>query len=121
MTSLGAFEGLSGHMQNRGQATFVISCDCQAALKLFARFQLTLSELERLAHGEELVRPGIIASERLSALRVEVELRYVPGHVGITGNLKADQAARGGARHSVRKQEAARLVNECVGRVKDDI
>ena len=102
-------------------SNIVIYCDCPAALEFFARFRLTLSELERLAHGEELVGPGIIASEGLSALEVEVELRYVPGHAGITGNLKADRAARGGARHSVGKQEAARLVNECVGGVKDDI
>jgi ribonuclease HI len=101
-------------------SNIVIYCDCPAALEFFARFRLTLSELERLEHGEELVGPGIIASEGLNALEVEVELRYVPGHAGITGNLKADRAARGGARHSVGKQEAARLVNECV-RVKDDI
>lgn len=80
-----------------------------------------LVELKEPVHGEELVGPGLIASEGLSALAVEVELRYFPGHSGITGNLKADLAARRGARHSVRKRKVVSLVNECVGKIKDDI
>lgn len=65
----------------------------------------------------------IIAAEELSAIKIEVELRYVyaPGHAGIQGNLKADRAARRGASHVIRKQEAGRLMIECVSWRKHDI
>jgi len=45
--------------------------------------------------GEELVGPGAIAGEELSNLKIEVNLRYVPGHAGNKGNFKADHAEGG--------------------------
>jgi hypothetical protein len=67
-----------------------IYSDCSGALDHFARFRQSLAELKRPPHGEALVGPGIIAAEELSAVKVGIELRYVPGHAGIQGNLKAD-------------------------------
>lgn len=94
--------------------TIRIYSDCVGALEYFARFRQSLAELHRLPHGEELVGPGIIAVEGLSALKVGVELKYVPGHAGIQGNLKADRAARRGAKHAIGKPESGKLMTECI-------
>jgi hypothetical protein len=59
-----------------------------------------------------LVRPGIIAAEDLSAVKVGVELPYVPGHIGVEWNLKAGCAARSGARQSVRKPKVGKLMTK---------
>jgi ribonuclease HI len=85
-----------------------IYSDCPAALEYFSQLGKTLVELKRFPHGEELVGPGIIAATQLSDLQITVELRYVPGHAGILGNIKADRAANTGAKRSVGKQELGR-------------
>ncbi|KAL8680227.1 MAG: hypothetical protein Q9186_003585 [Xanthomendoza sp. 1 TL-2023] len=90
--------------------------DCSDALRYFLQFGPSLGGLGRILYGKELVGPGLHAAEELSNLRVAVELRYVPGHAGILGNLKADRAARRGAKHSVGARKARRLMTLCGGR-----
>jgi ribonuclease HI len=98
-----------------------IYSDCSGALEYFLQIGQTLAGLRRLPCGEELVGPGILAAEELSALKIAVELRYVPGHTGILGNVKADRAARRGAKHSVGKRKAGRLMTQCGSRGRHGI
>ncbi|EPE28784.1 Ribonuclease H-like protein [Glarea lozoyensis ATCC 20868] len=78
-------------------AIVYVYSDCVTALEYFAQFRRSLSELSRLPYGKELVGSGIIAANHLIASNVEVELRYVPGHAVIDGNMKAHWAAWKGA------------------------
>jgi ribonuclease HI len=98
-----------------------IYSDCPGALEYFDRFRRTLIGLQRIPNGEELVGPGIIAANNLSALKVRVELKYVPGHAGIQGNLKADRAARRGAKHPIGKTGAGKLMTDRVSLGNQDI
>ena len=93
-----------------------IYSDCSDALKYFQRLGPSLAGLGRFPYGEELVGPGLHAAEELSTLKIAVELRYVPGHSGVRGNVKADRAARRGAEHSVGARKARRLMTLCGGR-----
>ncbi|KAF8864917.1 hypothetical protein BDZ45DRAFT_792750 [Acephala macrosclerotiorum] len=43
---------------------------CSGALECFSQLQQKLAELRRIQHGEELIKPGMIAAEELSALKV---------------------------------------------------
>ncbi|KAF7958893.1 hypothetical protein EAE96_002420 [Botrytis aclada] len=81
----------------------VIYSDSCSALELFHRWRNSLAKLEKLPYAEQLIVPGIIASEALSVLGVEVELRYVPAHSGVEGNVKADRAAKIGRNNSIGK------------------
>lgn len=83
----------------------VIWSDCIRALYFFARLRVNLDRLNMIEEGEQWLGPGIIASEELSALKVVVQLRYVPGHSGVVGNTKADQAAKLGAKSSAKGQK----------------
>lgn len=76
-----------------------IYSDCPGALESFLRFRHTLDKLRRFPNGEELVGPGILAAEELGALNVALELRYVPCHAGIRGNMIANRAANRGTRN----------------------
>lgn len=98
-----------------------IYSDCSGALGYFARFRQNLTELWELPYGEELVGPGIVAAKTLSDLKVGVELRYVPGHADIQGNLIADRAARRGAKHPIGKRKAGNQMTECVSPGDHDI
>ena len=102
-------------------SSICIYSDCSGALEYFLQFGQTLAGLRRLPHGEELVGPGILAAEELSALNIVVQLRYVPGHAGILGNVKADRAARRGARRSAEKRKAGRLMTQCRSRARHGI
>ncbi|KAI4279112.1 MAG: hypothetical protein LQ337_000535 [Flavoplaca oasis] len=93
-----------------------IYSDCSDALKYFQQLGPTLAGLGRFPYGEELVGPGLLAAEELSTLKIAVELRYVPGHTGVLGNVKADRAAKRGAKHSVGARKASRLMILCGGR-----
>ncbi|KAK6614092.1 hypothetical protein H4I96_00413 [Botrytis cinerea] len=74
----------------RKPSKIVIYSDCPGALRLFDQFRNSLRRLEKLPNAEKLIVPGIIASEALSVLEVEVELRYIPAHSGVEGNVRAD-------------------------------
>ena len=93
-----------------------IYSDCSGALIYFLQFGPSLAGLRKFPYGEELVGPGIHAAEELGSLKIAVELRYVPGHAGVLGNVKADRAARRGAKHSVGARKARRLMTLCGGR-----
>lgn len=93
-----------------------IYSDCPDALNYFQQLGPSLAGLRKFPYGEELVGPGLHAAEELSTLKIAVELRYVPGHTGVLGNVKADRAARRGAEHSVGARKASRLMTLCGGR-----
>ncbi|KAL8912699.1 MAG: hypothetical protein Q9171_002332 [Xanthocarpia ochracea] len=93
-----------------------IYSDCSEALKYFQQLGPSLAGLGRFPYGEELVGPGLHAAEELSTLKIAVELRYVPGHSGVVGNVKAYRAAKRGAKHSVGARKARRLMTLCGGR-----
>lgn len=90
--------------------------DCEDALRYFLQFERSLSRLGEIPYGGELVGPGLQAAEELCVLKITVELRFVPGHAGIVGNVKADRAAKRGAKHSVGPRKAGRLITQCGGR-----
>ncbi len=100
----------------RRPSSVCIYSDCSDALKYSQRLGPSLAGLGRFPYGEELVGPGLHAAEELSSLKIAVELRYVPGHSGVRGNVKADCAARRGAEHSVGARKARRLMTLCGGR-----
>ncbi|TGO66440.1 hypothetical protein BOTNAR_0061g00420 [Botryotinia narcissicola] len=87
----------------RKPSKIVIYSDCSDALRRFYQFRNSLKRLEKLPNAEQLIVPGIIASEALSLLEVEVELRYVPAHSGVEGNVRADRAAKIGRKNSIGK------------------
>lgn len=102
-------------LEQRPNSVCVYS-DCFDALKYFLRFGKTLMGLRSIPYGKELVGPGLLAAEELSTLNIAVELRYVPGHAGYVGNVRADRAARRGAEHSVGARKAGRLMTPCTQR-----
>ncbi|KAF7949612.1 uncharacterized protein EAE97_003121 [Botrytis byssoidea] len=97
----------------RMPSKILIYSDCYGALRLFDQFRNSLKVLEKLTYAEQMIVPGIIASEALSVLEVGVALRYVPGHSGVEGNVKADRAAKIGRKHSVEKEKF--LIAKVVG------
>ncbi|KAF7906507.1 hypothetical protein EAF00_000786 [Botryotinia globosa] len=87
----------------RKPSKIVIYSDCSDALRRFDQFRRSLKRLEKLTYAEQLIVPGIIASEALNVLDVEVELRYVPAHSGVEGNIRADRAAKIARKNSIGK------------------
>lgn len=87
--------------------------DCPDALEYFLQFGQSLGGLAKIPYGGELVGPGLLAAEEISILKIAVELRYVPGHTAILGNVKADRAAKRGAKHSVGTRKAGLLMTQC--------
>ncbi|KAF7894348.1 uncharacterized protein EAF01_009799 [Botrytis porri] len=87
----------------RKPSKIVIYSDCSGALGIFNEFRNSPKRLKKLPNAEQLIVPGIIASEALSVLEVEVELRHVPGHSGVEGNVRADRAAKIGRKKSIGK------------------
>jgi len=64
---------------------------------------------------------GKIAAKQLSALKVEDELRLVPGRAGITGNEMADRAANSGARQIKKERTTAGTCGrEGLGQLSED-
>ncbi|KAF7938214.1 hypothetical protein EAE99_001886 [Botrytis elliptica] len=96
----------------RKPSKIIIYSDCCDALRRFDQFRNSLKRLEKLTYAEQLIVPGIIASEALNVLEVEIELRYVPGHSGVEGNVRADRAAKIGRKNSIGKGQltVARVV-----------
>jgi ribonuclease HI len=84
---------------------FYIYSDCVFAQEYFDQLRQSLPGLQQLRYGEELVGPGIVAANHLIRNKAEVELRYVPGHSGVQGNLKAHRGARKGAGHLMGRQK----------------
>ena len=67
---------------------------------------MTLVKLRRrIPNGETLIGPGLLAAKSLKDLGIEVELRYVPGHSGVEGNMMAHRAARRGARQGMTQRK----------------
>ncbi|TGO43518.1 hypothetical protein BHYA_0001g01470 [Botrytis hyacinthi] len=87
----------------RKPSKIVIYSDCSGALGLFDQFRNSLKRLGKLTYAEQLIVPGIIASEALNVLEVEVELRYVPAHSGVQGNVRAHRAAKVARKNSIGK------------------
>jgi hypothetical protein len=96
----------------------VIYSDNLEALRLFDQFRLTLVKLRRqIPNGETLIGPGILAAKSLKDLGIEVELRYVPGHSGVAGNMMAHRAARRGARQGMTQRKG---LSSSVGGLDDE-
>ena len=82
--------------QHKDKAKVVIFSDCQAAMTHVDTFQRTSPGEGRL-HGDPIVRKLVTRSQYLRSLGVEVEIRWVPSHSGVMGNIRADAAARSAA------------------------
>lgn len=82
--------------QDENKAKVVIFADCQAAIHHVNKFQRT-SPSEGRVHNDPIVRKLVTRSQYLRILGVEVEIRWVPGHSGVEGNVRADAAARSAA------------------------
>ena len=77
----------------------VVYSDSITALDLFQRNGKDPKRVRKFVSLEE----AILAAAELDALGVRVELRWVPAHEGIEGNMRADKAARNAARQGARK------------------
>lgn len=84
--------------QRKDKAKVIIFADCQAAIHHVNKFQRT-SPSEGRVYGNPIVRKLVTRSQYLRSLGVEVEIRWVPGHSGVEGNIRADAAARSAAWH----------------------
>ena len=82
--------------QHKDKAKVVIFSDCQAAMTHIDKFQRTSPSVGRL-HGDPIARKLVTRSQYLRTLGVEVEIRWVPSHSGVVGNIGADAAARSAA------------------------
>lgn len=76
----------------------VIFSDCREALSRINELrQRTLSE--EWLHGEpnSVLRKLITRSQYFCRIGISIELRWVPSHSGVEGNIRADRAARSAA------------------------
>lgn len=74
----------------------VVFSDCQEALNRVNELrQHTFSE--EWLHSDSVIRKLITRSQYFGRLGVSVELRWVPAHSGVEGNIRADTAARSAA------------------------
>lgn len=87
---------LSSNGQRMEKAKVVIFADCQAAIHHVNKFQRT-SPSEGRVYNDPIVRKLVTRSQYLRSLGVEIEIRWVPGHSGVEGNIRADAAARSAA------------------------
>lgn len=82
--------------QSKSIGRVIIFTDCQAAMFRIERFRCT-SLSERRLRSDPIVRKLVTRSQYLRGLGVEVEIRWVPAHSGVEGNIRADAAARSAA------------------------
>lgn len=76
----------------------VIFSDCQEALSRVDELrQHTFSEEWLCSEINSVLRKLITRSQYFSKLGISVELRWVPAHSGVEGNVRADRAARSAA------------------------
>lgn len=87
---------LLGSDQRQVQSKVVIFTDCQEAMNRVDELR-RISLTEGRLRGDPIVRKLVTRSQYLHGLGVEVEIRWVPGHSGVEGNVRADAAARSAA------------------------
>lgn len=76
----------------------LIFSDCQEALNSLNELrQRTFSEEWLRSELNSVLRKLIIRSQYFRKLGISVELRWVPAHSGVEGNIRADRAARSAA------------------------
>lgn len=76
----------------------VIFSDCQEALSWVDELrQHTFSEEWLRSEINSVLRKLVTRSQCFSKLGISVELRWVPAHSGVEGNVRADRAARSAA------------------------
>lgn len=82
--------------QSKSIGRVIIFTDCQAAMFRIERFRCT-SLAEGRLRSDPIVRKLVTRSQYLRGLGVAVEIRWVPAHSGVEGNVRADAAARSAA------------------------
>lgn len=82
--------------QRKSIGRVIIFTDCQAAMFQIEKFRCN-SLAERRLRSDPIVRKLVTRSQYLRGLGVEVEIRWVPAHSGVEGNVRADAAARSAA------------------------
>lgn len=82
--------------QRKSIGRVIIFTDCQAAMFRMEKFRCN-SLAERRLRSDPIVRKLVTRSQYLRGLGVEVEIRWVPAHSGVEGNVRADFAARSAA------------------------
>lgn len=82
--------------QSKSIGRVIIFTDCQAAMFRIDGFRCT-SLAEGRLRSDPIVRKLVTRSQYLRGLGVEVEIRWVPAHSGVKGNIRADAAARSAA------------------------
>lgn len=84
----------NGH--DEGRSKVIIFTDCQQAMNRIEGFRRDSLGEGRL-RSDPIVRKLVTRSQYLRGLGVEVEIRWVPSHSGIEGNVRADAAAQSAA------------------------
>lgn len=79
-----------------GRSRVIIFTDCQQAMNRIERFRRESLGEGRL-RSDPIVRKLVTRSQFLCGLGVEVEIRWVPSHSGVEGNVRADAAAQSAA------------------------
>lgn len=87
---------LLGRDQSKNIGRVIIFTDCQAAMFRIERFRCN-SLAEGRLRSDPIVRKLVTRSQYLRGLGIEVEIRWVPAHSGVEGNVRADAAARSAA------------------------
>ena len=84
--------------QAPGMRKVVIFSDCKAALMRVNELrQRTFSEEWLRSDVNSVLRKLVTRSQYFGKLGISVELRWVPAHSGVEGNIRADRAARSAA------------------------
>lgn len=109
----------------------VVLSDCQEALSRINELRhRTFSEEWLCSELNLVLRKLITRSQYFSQLGISVELRWVPAHSGVEGNVRADRAARSAAQddsggpgftNGVYLDEALHLIElEVTGKCRED-
>lgn len=76
----------------------VIFSDCREALSRVNEVrQRRFSEELLLSEANSVLRKLITRSQYFRRIGISIELRWVPAHLGVEGNIRADRAARSAA------------------------
>ncbi|KAH8743751.1 hypothetical protein F5883DRAFT_440660 [Diaporthe sp. PMI_573] len=80
----------------QGVSQVIIFTDCQEAMSRVDGLR-HISPTDQWLRGDPILRKLVARSQYFCGVGVEVEIRWVPGHSGVEGNVHADAAARSAA------------------------